>query len=56
MILGRNMPNIWFPKCEFLQSKKSSEEITQYIQSYKGFVDIMVMYNSNFFLKFLDYL
>uniref|UniRef100_G1QWQ7 NLR family apoptosis inhibitory protein n=1 Tax=Nomascus leucogenys TaxID=61853 RepID=G1QWQ7_NOMLE len=30
----------WFPKCEFLQSKKSSEEITQYIQSYKGFVDV----------------
>uniref|UniRef100_A0A2K6LHY1 NLR family apoptosis inhibitory protein n=1 Tax=Rhinopithecus bieti TaxID=61621 RepID=A0A2K6LHY1_RHIBE len=30
----------WFPKCEFLQSKKSSEEIAQYIQSYKGFVDI----------------
>uniref|UniRef100_A0A2K6BLT7 NLR family apoptosis inhibitory protein n=1 Tax=Macaca nemestrina TaxID=9545 RepID=A0A2K6BLT7_MACNE len=26
--------------CEFLQSKKSSEEIAQYIQSYKGFVDI----------------
>ncbi|PNJ60875.1 NAIP isoform 6 [Pongo abelii] len=30
----------WFPKCEFLQSKKSSEEITQYIQSYQGFVDV----------------
>ncbi|KAI4561223.1 hypothetical protein MJG53_012289 [Ovis ammon polii x Ovis aries] len=30
----------WFPKCEFLQSKKSLEEITQYIQSYKGFVDV----------------
>ncbi|XP_057597574.1 baculoviral IAP repeat-containing protein 1 isoform X1 [Hippopotamus amphibius kiboko] len=30
----------WFPKCEFLQSKKSSEEITQYIQSYKGFVGV----------------
>uniref|UniRef100_A0A2I3GSW7 NLR family apoptosis inhibitory protein n=1 Tax=Nomascus leucogenys TaxID=61853 RepID=A0A2I3GSW7_NOMLE len=27
-------------RCEFLQSKKSSEEITQYIQSYKGFVDV----------------
>uniref|UniRef100_A0A8C6FYR0 Baculoviral IAP repeat-containing protein 1 n=1 Tax=Moschus moschiferus TaxID=68415 RepID=A0A8C6FYR0_MOSMO len=27
----------WFPKCEFLQSKKSLEEITQYIQSYEGF-------------------
>ncbi|XP_036267054.2 baculoviral IAP repeat-containing protein 1 isoform X2 [Pipistrellus kuhlii] len=30
----------WFPKCEFLQSKKSSEEIGQYIQSYKGFVGV----------------
>ncbi|ELK31178.1 Baculoviral IAP repeat-containing protein 1 [Myotis davidii] len=30
----------WFPKCEFLQRKKSSEEISQYIQSYKGFVDV----------------
>ncbi|XP_008573858.1 PREDICTED: baculoviral IAP repeat-containing protein 1 isoform X3 [Galeopterus variegatus] len=30
----------WFPKCEFLQSKKSSEEIAQYIQSYEGFVDV----------------
>ncbi|XP_008066077.1 baculoviral IAP repeat-containing protein 1 [Carlito syrichta] len=30
----------WFPKCEFLQSKKSSAEIAQYIQSYKGFIDV----------------
>ncbi|XP_036135985.1 baculoviral IAP repeat-containing protein 1 [Molossus molossus] len=30
----------WFPKCEFLQSKKTSEEIAQYIQSYKGFVGV----------------
>nr|XP_023474004.1 baculoviral IAP repeat-containing protein 1 isoform X2 [Equus caballus] len=30
----------WFPKCEFLQSKKSSEEIAQYIQSYEGFVGV----------------
>ncbi|XP_062067924.1 baculoviral IAP repeat-containing protein 1-like [Lepus europaeus] len=30
----------WFPKCEFLQSKKTSEEIIQYIQSYEGFVDV----------------
>ncbi|XP_013365033.1 PREDICTED: baculoviral IAP repeat-containing protein 1 isoform X2 [Chinchilla lanigera] len=30
----------WFPKCEFLQSKKSSEEIAQYIQSYQGFVEV----------------
>nr|XP_042117528.1 baculoviral IAP repeat-containing protein 1e-like [Peromyscus maniculatus bairdii] len=31
----------WFPKCEFLQSKKSSKEIAQYIQSYEGFVHVM---------------
>ncbi|XP_066232724.1 baculoviral IAP repeat-containing protein 1 isoform X1 [Saccopteryx leptura] len=30
----------WFPKCEFLQSKKSSEEIAQYIRSYEGFVGV----------------
>ncbi|XP_051028384.1 baculoviral IAP repeat-containing protein 1b-like isoform X1 [Acomys russatus] len=30
----------WFPKCEFLRSKKSSEEIAQYIQSYKGFAHV----------------
>ncbi|XP_052015488.1 baculoviral IAP repeat-containing protein 1a-like isoform X5 [Apodemus sylvaticus] len=30
----------WFPKCEFLQSKKTSEEIAQYIQSYEGFVHV----------------
>ncbi|XP_073933438.1 baculoviral IAP repeat-containing protein 1 isoform X2 [Castor canadensis] len=30
----------WFPKCEYLQSKKSSEEIAEYIQSYKGFIDV----------------
>ncbi|XP_075397259.1 baculoviral IAP repeat-containing protein 1 [Tenrec ecaudatus] len=30
----------WFPKCEFLLSKKTSEEITQYIESYEGFVDV----------------
>lgn len=30
----------WFPKCEFLRSMKSSEEIAQYIQSYKGFVGV----------------
>lgn len=33
-------------RCEFLQRKKSSEEIAQYIQSYKGFVDVTVIYNS----------
>ncbi|XP_076783398.1 baculoviral IAP repeat-containing protein 1 isoform X2 [Arvicanthis niloticus] len=30
----------WFPKCEFLQSKKSPEEIAQYIQSYEGFLHV----------------
>ncbi|XP_004703743.1 baculoviral IAP repeat-containing protein 1 [Echinops telfairi] len=30
----------WFPKCEFLLSKKTSEEIAQYIESYEGFVDV----------------
>ncbi|XP_055968393.1 baculoviral IAP repeat-containing protein 1 [Sorex fumeus] len=30
----------WFPRCEFLRSMKSSEEIVQYIQSYKGFVGV----------------
>ncbi|XP_051028424.1 baculoviral IAP repeat-containing protein 1b-like [Acomys russatus] len=30
----------WFPKCEFLRSKKSSEEIAQYIQSYEGFAHV----------------
>ncbi|XP_037386657.1 baculoviral IAP repeat-containing protein 1 isoform X2 [Talpa occidentalis] len=30
----------WFPRCEFLQSKKSSKEIAQYIESYKGFVGV----------------
>ncbi|XP_027257432.1 baculoviral IAP repeat-containing protein 1b isoform X5 [Cricetulus griseus] len=30
----------WFPECEFLQSKKSSEEIAQYIKSYEGFVHV----------------
>ncbi|KAB0369605.1 hypothetical protein FD755_018598 [Muntiacus reevesi] len=38
----------WFPKCEFLQSKKSLEEITQYIQSYKGFVDVTVILSFHF--------
>ncbi|GAB1298496.1 Baculoviral IAP repeat-containing protein 1e [Apodemus speciosus] len=41
----------WFPKCEFLQSKKCSEEIAQYIQSYKGFVHVTVIYYSQLFPK-----
>ncbi|KAM6033334.1 LOW QUALITY PROTEIN: baculoviral IAP repeat-containing protein 1 [Chlamydotis macqueenii] len=28
----------WFPESEFLQSKKSSEEIKKYIETYNGFV------------------
>ncbi|NXE84809.1 BIRC1 protein, partial [Cochlearius cochlearius] len=30
----------WFPECEFLQSKKSSEEIKKYIETYSGFVGV----------------
>ncbi|XP_038177307.1 baculoviral IAP repeat-containing protein 1 isoform X2 [Arvicola amphibius] len=30
----------WFPKCEFLRSRKSSDEIAQYIKSYEGFVHV----------------
>uniref|UniRef100_A0A8C6RLB4 Baculoviral IAP repeat-containing protein 1a-like n=2 Tax=Nannospalax galili TaxID=1026970 RepID=A0A8C6RLB4_NANGA len=30
----------WFPKCEFLQSKKPTEKIAEYIQSYEGFVHV----------------
>ncbi|XP_070599213.1 baculoviral IAP repeat-containing protein 1-like [Erythrolamprus reginae] len=30
----------WFPECEFLQRKKSRDEIKQYIQSYSGFFGI----------------
>ncbi|XP_013918863.1 PREDICTED: baculoviral IAP repeat-containing protein 1 [Thamnophis sirtalis] len=30
----------WFPECEFLQMKKSRNEIKQYIQSYCGFLDV----------------
>ncbi|XP_015977618.2 baculoviral IAP repeat-containing protein 1 isoform X3 [Rousettus aegyptiacus] len=41
----------WFPKCEFLQSKKSSEEIAQYIQSYKGFVGVMGEHFVNSWIK-----
>ncbi|KAL6043871.1 hypothetical protein STEG23_011827 [Scotinomys teguina] len=35
----------WFPKCEFLQSKKPSEEIAQYIKSYEGFVHVTVSFD-----------
>ncbi|KAM6473304.1 baculoviral IAP repeat-containing protein 1 isoform 2-T3 [Liasis olivaceus] len=30
----------WFPECEFLQMKKSRDEIKQYIQNYHGFFGI----------------
>ncbi|XP_032069237.1 baculoviral IAP repeat-containing protein 1 [Thamnophis elegans] len=30
----------WFPECEFLQMRKSRNEIKQYIQSYCGFLDV----------------
>ncbi|KYO48627.1 hypothetical protein Y1Q_0004030 [Alligator mississippiensis] len=31
----------WFPECEFLHHKKSSDEIQEYIQNYGGFVKVM---------------
>lgn len=33
----------WFPKCEFLQSKKSAEEIAKYIQTYEGFLHVTLI-------------
>ncbi|NWQ88911.1 BIRC1 protein, partial [Burhinus bistriatus] len=33
----------WFPECEFLQSKKTSEEIKKYIETYSGFVGVVVI-------------
>nr|XP_010947620.1 baculoviral IAP repeat-containing protein 1 isoform X1 [Camelus bactrianus]XP_010947621.1 baculoviral IAP repeat-containing protein 1 isoform X1 [Camelus bactrianus]XP_045368339.1 baculoviral IAP repeat-containing protein 1 isoform X1 [Camelus bactrianus] len=41
----------WFPKCEFLQCKKTSEEIIQYIQSYKGFVGVTGEHFVNSWIK-----
>ncbi|XP_008836708.1 baculoviral IAP repeat-containing protein 1 [Nannospalax galili] len=41
----------WFPKCEFLKSKKSSEEISQYIQSYEGFVHVTGEHFVNSWIK-----
>lgn len=40
---------IFHYRCEFLQKKKSSEEIAQYSQSYKGFVHVTVSYNNQLF-------
>ncbi|XP_059581060.1 baculoviral IAP repeat-containing protein 1-like [Alligator mississippiensis] len=31
----------WFPECEFLRHKKSSDEIKQYLHSYCGFVGVV---------------
>ncbi|XP_067425036.1 baculoviral IAP repeat-containing protein 1 [Emydura macquarii macquarii] len=31
----------WFPECEFLQSKKTNDEIKEYIQNYCGFAGVM---------------
>ncbi|NXL52427.1 BIRC1 protein, partial [Podilymbus podiceps] len=33
----------WFPECKFLQSKKTSEEIKKYIETYSGFVGVVVI-------------
>ncbi|XP_043920362.1 baculoviral IAP repeat-containing protein 1e-like [Protopterus annectens] len=30
----------WFPECEYLQSKKSEQEIKQYIKTYNGFTGV----------------
>ncbi|XP_052015494.1 baculoviral IAP repeat-containing protein 1b isoform X2 [Apodemus sylvaticus] len=30
----------WFPRCEFLKSKKSPEEIAQYVKNYEGFLHV----------------
>uniref|UniRef100_A0A8C4SUJ9 NACHT domain-containing protein n=1 Tax=Erpetoichthys calabaricus TaxID=27687 RepID=A0A8C4SUJ9_ERPCA len=37
----------WFPECEFLQSKKSWDEIAHLIKEYDGFTGISVMYTLN---------
>ncbi|NWQ78738.1 BIRC1 protein, partial [Columbina picui] len=41
----------WFPECEFLQSKKSSEEIKKYIETYTGFVGVV---GRNFTASFIQ--
>lgn len=33
----------FFYRCEFLQSEKSSEEIKKYIETYSGFVGVVVI-------------
>ncbi|NXJ66548.1 BIRC1 protein, partial [Rostratula benghalensis] len=41
----------WFPECEFLQSKKSSEEIQKYIETYSGFVGVVGRHFTGSFIK-----
>ncbi|XP_074022698.1 baculoviral IAP repeat-containing protein 1 [Numenius arquata] len=41
----------WFPECEFLQSKKSSEEIKKYIETYSGFVGVVGKHFTSSFIK-----
>ncbi|XP_065512798.1 baculoviral IAP repeat-containing protein 1 [Caloenas nicobarica] len=41
----------WFPECEFLQSKKSSEEIKKYIETYTGFVGVVGKHFTASFVK-----
>nr|XP_009942231.1 PREDICTED: baculoviral IAP repeat-containing protein 1 [Opisthocomus hoazin] len=41
----------WFPECEFLQSKKSSEEIKKYIETYSGFVGVLGRHFTASFIK-----
>uniref|UniRef100_A0A8C3K6P2 NLR family apoptosis inhibitory protein n=1 Tax=Calidris pygmaea TaxID=425635 RepID=A0A8C3K6P2_9CHAR len=41
----------WFPECEFLQSKKSSEEIKQYIETYSGFAGVVGRHFTASFIK-----
>ncbi|XP_014816035.1 PREDICTED: baculoviral IAP repeat-containing protein 1 isoform X2 [Calidris pugnax] len=41
----------WFPECEFLQSKKSSEEIKQYIETYSGFSGVVGRHFTASFIK-----
>ncbi|KAM6035550.1 baculoviral IAP repeat-containing protein 1 isoform 2-T3 [Theristicus caerulescens] len=41
----------WFPECEFLRSKKSSEEIKKYIETYSGFVGVVGRHFACSFIK-----
>ncbi|KAM9589289.1 LOW QUALITY PROTEIN: baculoviral IAP repeat-containing protein 1 [Morphnus guianensis] len=38
----------WFPECDFLQSKKSSEEIKKYVETYSGFVEVGRHFTASF--------